>query len=264
MIGCPEPVVLHVNIACALGNVYIGVGGHTLILDTADRALSYLKLCTLCTTDSGMNIPKSRTLSSGQVVFNELSSWRRSLGTDQEVRKLDAAAFTSFANLNDRNCVSLASPGTTTCQDDWVCFADDPCTGGKIECFGDLVVSMVQKEYLFTRGDRVDRILKRSSIISASITLSASGTSADEVADCQVLILRLGLCVVLIAIKETLRADRCGFTLELGRTARIVFVALCPAFNSRRTACENCTAWSFDSDGNVAERNVLQNELSSA
>jgi hypothetical protein len=75
--------------------------------------------------------------------------------------------------------------------------------------------------------------LKRSGIISASITLSTSGPSADKVADCQVFILRLGLCVVLIAVKETLRANRCGFTLELGWSTRIVLVALCPAFDSR-------------------------------
>jgi hypothetical protein len=109
----------------------------------------------------------------------------------------------------------------------------------------------------------IDGILDGICIIGIAIACSTGATSADEVALAQILVLWLRLRVVLSAIQETFWSGKSiERALEFLRSVGRVFIALTPGLDSHSASLKNRVTVPSNSDWNIVELDVFEDELS--
>ena len=262
LVGCPQPVVLHIQARSAGSDVHVHVGSDAACIIRRGRswALRNLQVATQEATYTGVHIPHTgRGAGSVEIPLDKGCASLRALGGDNHVGPLDLATLTGSANLDHWLRVAHVGKEGAAAHDDGKSFAHQLGVGWNGEGLGDLVSARIEEHDLSGRCSGVDGVLQRGGVVCGSVTFGTGRPGRREARDGEGLVLGLGTSVVVAATdKRSGAVVGSDGSFEVSRAGRSVFMALTPASDGGRAASQGGAAVVLDSNGNVVQNNILE------
>lgn len=188
VVGSPQPAVLHIHPAGSMSGMHRHKGSHTVRIDRWLRhawrlwAVCGLQVGARPPPNPGVHIPIATDSCNGRgkVVFNQNGPRGAALRAQYHVGEFSRAALARPTNLEQCLRMGKTFEMVSGCKDVGIRLANDLRVRRDVECVGDFVAPMVEKEDFGLSRDGQNGFLQSVRVVGSPVPFCTCGSGADE------------------------------------------------------------------------------------